>query len=316
MKRITVIHSGALGDVILAGRLIETLRRDGEAEGGRPHVKLVAGGEKARLLAGLGAVDEAVDFDSLPMGEVFSDAPPQCCRLPGLLGQCDRLISFFGGDARAQLRLAALAGAADASFLPVRPPADADCHLVELWCDMLGLEFPTAWQAWPVPPQWRSDARSALAAAGVEQCQPYALLHVGSGGRDKCWPLERYLQLASLIEAGSAGAARQAVFVIGPVELDSWPGGQLASLRRSAAVIEAPPLGLLAGLCAGSTVYVGNDSGPTHLAAAVGSPTVALFGPSSAVHFAPLGARVRVVTQCQGLTGPQVASDIAAATRL
>ena len=41
--------------------------------------------------------------------------------------------------------------------------------------------------------------------------------------------------------------------------------------------------------------YVGNDSGPTHLAAAVGAATVALFGPSRQDHFAPIGPNVRIV---------------------
>jgi ADP-heptose:LPS heptosyltransferase len=46
-------------------------------------------------------------------------------------------------------------------------------------------------------------------------------------------------------------------------------------------------------MLAGAAGYVGNDSGPSHLAAAVGTPTLVLFGPTGARHFSPLGPRVR-----------------------
>ena len=65
---ILAIHSGALGDVVLFGQLLGRL-------GGR--VTLLAGGEKSRLLAGMGVVNRALDFAALPMHEAFSDAPPQ-----------------------------------------------------------------------------------------------------------------------------------------------------------------------------------------------------------------------------------------------
>jgi ADP-heptose:LPS heptosyltransferase len=85
------------------------------------------------------------------------------------------------------------------------------------------------------------------------------------------------------------------VFVIGPAEEDRWPAGAIDSLRRRFATLVSPPLGVLAGLSAGAGACVGNDSGPTHLAAVVGAPTVALFGPTGREHFAPRGRRVRVV---------------------
>ncbi len=63
---IIAIHPGALGDCILFGRLLWHLNAA---------VTLVAGGAKGRLLTGMGAVDRALDFDALPMHEVFSDTP-------------------------------------------------------------------------------------------------------------------------------------------------------------------------------------------------------------------------------------------------
>ncbi|HNT87980.1 MAG TPA: glycosyltransferase family 9 protein, partial [Candidatus Hydrogenedentes bacterium] len=51
----------------------------------------------------------------------------------------------------------------------------------------------------------------------------------------------------------------------------------------------------IAGILAGARLYIGNDSGITHLAAAVGCPTVAVFGPTDPTVWAPRGARVHVV---------------------
>jgi len=52
---------------------------------------------------------------------------------------------------------------------------------------------------------------------------------------------------------------------------------------------------VLAGVLAGAETYLGNDSGVSHLAAAVGTPTLALFGPTDARHFRPVGRRVRCI---------------------
>ena len=55
------------------------------------------------------------------------------------------------------------------------------------------------------------------------------------------------------------------------------------------------PILMLAGVIQRSRVYLGNDSGVTHLAAAVGTPTLALFGPTSPAVWAPRGEHVGVL---------------------
>lgn len=67
-------------------------------------------------------------------------------------------------------------------------------------------------------------------------------------------------------------------------------------LAREFPVLTALPLSALAGVLAGARASVGNDSGPAHLAAAVGALTLALFGPTRPEHFAPVGPHVRTLT--------------------
>ena len=186
---ILAVHPGALGDVVLFGRLLERL--DGR-------VTLVARGQKGRLLAALGVAAAAVDFDAVPMHEVFGDAPLAACRLAELLGRHERLISCFGeGDRAAERRLADLCGASEAAFLPTRPAESFGGHLLDLWADRLKDKYPAASAAlgareagaWRVPDARRREAAEALGRAGLDAAGPYAIVHPGAGSPAKCWPL-------------------------------------------------------------------------------------------------------------------------------
>ena len=305
--RILAVHSGALGDVLLFGRLLEAM--DGP-------VTLVTGGSKAALLRGMGVVTRSLDFDVLPMHEVFADTPLDACKLPGLLGPHERLVSCFAaGNRRAGLRLAAMCRAADAAFLPIRPDEGADAHLLDVWRDMLGLTpaggaGDGAGQAapWPVMPAWADDAAAALAGLGIDSAGPYAVIHPGAGAADKCWPLENFLAIAGRIR-------RPAVFVLGPVELDRWGDRSVDHLRQDVQLLACPPLTTLAAAAAGAEVFIGNDSGPSHLAAAVGAPTIALFGPTRPEQFAPLGRQV-ITLRAEPISRITVARAAAAAEQL
>lgn len=308
---ILAVHCGALGDCILFGQLlsyvsyVSHLSHVSHLSQTPGEVTLVAPGRAAKLLAGMGVVAAAVDFDLLPIHEVFSDEPLDRCSLPGLVGRHDRLISCFaGGSAKAELRLAAMCGAATACFLPVRPSAETRGHLLELWCDMLGLaDCPSTGAAdrpgcrpagrpapWPVPKEWRDRAGEAVSEATDGGDGPYFVIHPGAGSPAKCWPVESYAALAERLER-----LGQTVFVTGPVEADRWPRDTIDMLAARGGLLRSPSLEVLAGVLAGAAGYVGNDSGVSHLAAAVAAPTVALFGPTRAEHFAPLGKAVRTI---------------------
>lgn len=282
------IHPGALGDVIMLSRLLQKL--PGE-------VTLVTSGSKGTLLKGLGAIDRALDFDSLPMHEVFTDTPLQQCRLPELLGSYDRLISCFAAsDGKAELRLAELCGAESATFIPIRPPADFNGHLTELWGDMLGITPPPeelSSQVWCVSAEWRKDGLDELHRIGVEGA--YVVLHPGGGAVEKCWEIERFCQLAEHIDTSRPLGHVTPVFILGPVELERWGENIREDLRREFCVLESLPLKTLTGILVGADSFVGNDSGCSHLAGGVGTKTLTLFGPTNPDHFKPLGPKTSVI---------------------
>ena len=115
------------------------------------------------------------------------------------------------------------------------------------------------------------------------------LIHPGSGGRAKCWPLACFIDVARrLRESGEL-----VCFVVGPVELERWPVDDLNAIRAEFPVFESPAPNDLLCLLAGARVLIANDAGPAHLAALLGTPTVTIFGPTSPAVWHPLGPAAR-----------------------
>lgn len=108
----------------------------------------------------------------------------------------------------------------------------------------------------------------------------FAAIHPFSGSAKKNWPLERFREVANQLPV--------------PVEWTAGPEETLEGANRF------DNLWTLAQWLAGALIYIGNDSGISHLAAAVGTPVVALFGPSNPDVWAPRGVDVRVVAAPDG----------------
>src|SRR6185312_7546559 len=109
------------------------------------------------------------------------------------------------------------------------------------------------------------------------QRERFAVIHPFSGSPRKNWPVENFRQLAAKLER------------IMPV---LWCAGPDDPPLEGALCI--PDLYDLACWLARAALYIGNDSGITHLAAAVGTPVLALFGPTDPAVWAPRGPHVRV----------------------
>lgn len=102
------------------------------------------------------------------------------------------------------------------------------------------------------------------------------LVHPGSGSPSKNWP--HFVQLAHRLS--------KVLFLLGPAEASDAP--VFPALRNR-------PLAEVTELLTTCAAYVGNDSGVTHLAAYLGCPTVAIFGPTNPTIWSPVGPRVRVI---------------------
>ena len=111
---------------------------------------------------------------------------------------------------------------------------------------------------------------------GADQTGSYFVASPGGGWKSKCWPPKRYGALcAELWEKYGL----RAVVNAGPGE-DALAAAVVAAAAPAEPMVLRPALKELAALLAGAKLVVGADTGPLHLAAALGTPVVALFGPT------------------------------------
>jgi ADP-heptose:LPS heptosyltransferase len=139
----------------------------------------------------------------------------------------------------------------------------------------------------------REEARRFMAARGIRA--PFAMLHAGATQPLREWPLERFATIARYL-ARTYGM--QTVLV--GVERERERSQGLAALIDDLAPVDITgELGLrpTAALMAEAALYVGSDGGAMHIAAAVGTPTVGLFGPGSYHVFSPIGRRTVGITR-------------------
>jgi lipopolysaccharide heptosyltransferase II len=142
-----------------------------------------------------------------------------------------------------------------------------------------------------IPPAARAEADAMLAPAAT---RPLVGLHIGAGRAIKEWPASR------LAETGAwAVRERDAAIVLTGSAADRARADEVrGALPAGAAIIDTvgtAPLVTLAAVLSRLSLLVTPDTGPMHLAAVLGTPLVALFGPSSPERWGPLSADARIV---------------------
>ncbi len=330
--RLGVFHAGALGDCVLTLHVVRAIASAMAEEHAEPtHVCLIARTPAARLAAGRSVVNSAVDLDGRGMSGLFATTAGAVVEpdVRHLVRGFDRIVSFCGtADVPPATRLREAAACPVLAVDPrVRPETEAARrHITAQWIE----DLRTAGRV-PIPVgRLRCDAGILPAPpGGPEACTPTresgpletaqaapeptteplirvdaakrrgVILHLGSGGKAKCWPLERFEAVASELRR----AGRDVRWMIGPVELDWYGEAFRTRLARTADVIYEEDLARAAAAIAGADAFVGNDAGMTHLAAALGTPTVALFGPTDPAVWRPIGPAVRTIG------GPRTAGE-------
>ncbi len=186
-------------------------------------------------------------------------------------------------------------------FLTHQLPFAGGEHSVELGLSLArlaaevlapGTSVGTAEPAFGVEADERRWVAGLLDEAGLAARSPLVAIHPGSGALLKNWATSRWSEVGEAIQQRTGGG----VVLTGSRE-------EAALLREAAARLDSPlvlngrtSLGQLAALFERCDLVVGGDSGPLHLAAAVGTPTVRVYGPTDPAVFGPRGpARHRVV---------------------
>ena len=175
------------------------------------------------------------------------------------LARFDSIVSWYGAN-RPEFRDAVESLRLPFQFFPALPQNGAGVHATDFYLDQVGAP--------------RGASPRIVCAAEREN---FAAIHPFSGSPRKNWPLEKFRRIAD-------GLCRTM-----PVH---WCAGPEDPPLAEA--VRIPDLYELGRWLASARLYVGNDSGITHLAAAVGTPVLALFGPTDPAVWAPRGPHVRV----------------------
>lgn len=263
-----IIHPGPLGDLLLAVPALRALRGEGPAAS----LTLAAQPRLGALLTALGIVDRHLAFEGVGLERLFvADGPPVP---PDALREASRVVCWFGArDAVFARRLG--------EMVPDAVVATATGDRVgAVWEHLLATVGTPAgqWcQPLAVPADLAARGRAALERAGWAGGSPLLIVHPGAGGPGKRWPAQGFAEVLRAL-----GRDRRLGIVLNEGPADRGPVAALAPwIGGVVCVLRGLTLPELAGALSQATAYLGNDSGPSHLAAAVGTPSVILYETAS-----------------------------------
>jgi hypothetical protein len=258
--RTLIHHRAALGDTVLLWPLLRALafRAGPPAPKEVPRVAFASDAAKARLASRFLGI-EPVDAEHPVFGGLWrGEAPASGMRF-------DRVL-WFGPPADAQgadrfeRSLRAAFGASDVRLIQHRPDRGTAARIIR----ELGLT--------PAPVATRRNPDGPV------------VLHIGAGSETKRWPMPRWVQVHEAIRR----TGRAVVVIAGEVELERLPPADRERLAAIGGRFLAT-LDELADDLADASLVITCDTGPGHLAAQLGVPTLALFGPTDPERWAPVG---------------------------
>lgn len=288
--RIVVFHQGALGDFLLALPILEALHRACSLI----RIDVWSKPEHRALLAERPFIGEVTPPDDAVLAPFFHDELWRTATIPRFLEGARMIVIFGQAGSRVLAERLSFRLPAPVHWLRSFPEPGSQQHVSHFLleqCRQVGWSLEEC-----LPRLTPSPDELALARSGLQRHHAAGLgkpifIHPGSGGRRKIWPLSNWWTLLKYL---SESYPNPLFLILGPAD------ERLRSFARTAealgvAILEGLSLPLLTAWLAQGRLYVGNDSGVSHLAAASGIPTVVIFGATDPRVWAPHGAEVHVV---------------------
>ena len=300
LKRILVIRGGAIGDFVLTLPAIKLLR-DAFPEAhleilGYKHIVALA--EKRFYAHATRSIEDGA------LASFFARGAELRPELASYFGSFDLVVSYlFDPDQIFETNLE-LAGVDN--FIAANPKITGDEHAaVQLARSLRQLDLSLTDPAAKLYLNARDSEFAQNFLAGLRA--PVVAIHPGSGSETKNWPLDRWRELGEVL----CGEIAASLLIIGGEADEKQLRVLQASWRgRSVAFAENLPLPELAALLSKCILFIGHDSGISHIAAAVGAPCVLLFGPTDPAIWAPMNAQVRVLRSASKLLADVSAAQV------
>lgn len=291
MRSLLVVHQGAVGDFILSLPAVEALHRGFP----RATFTFLANPNNLQIIQGRPYVGEILDCRASGWSLLYRETPHVGTAASASLPPVET--AFVFGRPSSQIlvdNLAKILGS-PAHRLDPFPEPELGLSVSEYQCKQLQkLDI----NALPPPPAIIAPAAEDLRLAREFVREnlggsPLVLIHPGSGSLKKVWSPRGWLEF--IHKLGTVFPDLQPGLIQGPAD-DHVFQQLLPYLSKSRfLLIRNWGLGRLAALTSLARLYAGNDSGITHLAAASGVPTIALFGPTEPRIWGPMGPRVKLI---------------------
>jgi len=272
LRNVLIFHAGALGDFVQAWPLGLALGRL------YPQSRVIYVTQRQKGLLAEKAL--RLEFANVESGwhHLFGDATrlPEICR--SKLASAHSIFSFIAKPGDGWMNAVA----------SIAPHAQVTGISTGAWHQIL-----ESMNTLPAVQAAMSQILASIADRGIGLSRPTETgpiaIHPGSGSPDKCWPIDSFLALIDRLHA----AGHRCRILLGEVELERWSAEQIHRLQSAEETVHPATYVDLLRELSGCSAFVGNDSGPGHLAGIIGLPSVILFGPTDPAIWKPMGPRVR-----------------------
>ena len=286
-RTIVVIHPGGLGDVLLSLGALAAIR----AGFPQREIVLLVGLDVGQLLVHCGVADHVWAIESGLLGALFTGKEGLSPDQLAVFRRCDLVVGWLHDQAGA---LSRTMQELDVPRVILQSPASTEgSHQSERFLHTLQGELRVESRP-PVglylPDPVRQSGAAALGVSGIGQALPLIMCHPGSGSIHKCVRADMW---GSIIR-GCRARQLMPVVILGPADDRAGDVIQAQGIH-DLPILRPQSVTMLAAVLAQAQGYIGHDSGVTHLAALLGLPTVAMFGPTDERRWAPHGQHVEVV---------------------
>jgi len=298
-----ILQPGAIGDCILTLPLVEFMKN----HLGLGRLDILGHTEYTGILPGRTCADSIRSMDMVDLHRLFvetkafdlADGDP----LVNLFADYAWIVTFLGepnSDFEQNLIFTAnCSHSVEVITLSMEPPRKLSTHIADFFIQQFITQSGLSLEPYQLKPNNIlikateadvSRGTELLKEVGLDSAGKLVVIQPGSGSLQKCWHLDNFLAVAKGLDTKNIDV----LFLLGPAELERFDKAAIKNITSTANCLSNLSLTQVLAILSCADVFLGNDSGITHLAAGLGIKTIAVFGPTNPDVYRPIGPAVTV----------------------